>query len=333
MSIFGPGVGGGFLAAAGAAKGLGEGLSAAGELEFKKQMERERDERETARAVMLQNLQQKFQGGEAEKGRTFQSQQTEKEIAGRSNVAHFEQEQQNLRAGQERTSKESIAGKHEEAATERAGIMASSRIGAAALHAGASGSKGDKPDFTISHIQVAPRDASGKPIIGAAPETHLVAVHKSGNQYMQVGGTVDPQSGMPVGGKMVLFDSQRNQPVDLSTRPRPNAGAVSDLIQNPNEDHAMAFQQRYGYLPSEYFGAAHAQAQQKQQNSSQSVSAKFPVFNYFGHGAQVTHTIPVGGSPGGDQGTGSGPSGAPAQGDAETNETSDESEVEGGPTQ
>lgn len=326
MAIFGPGVGGGFLAAAGAVKGLGEGLTEGGEIEAKKQMMEKQNELETNRATMLQKMQQEFQSGEAGKQRTFQEQQTEKEIAGRSGVAHFQQEQENARAGLERASKEKVAGAHEEAATERAGIMASSRLGSAALRTGGGGTK-DKPDFTISHIQVAPRDANGKPVIGAAPETHLVAVHKSGNQYMQVGGTVDPQTGMPVGGKMVLFDAQRNQPVDLSTRPRPNAGAVSDLIQNPNEDHAMAFQQRYGYLPSEYFGAAHEQAQAKQ-NSSQSVSAKFPVFNYFGKGAQVTHSIPVGGSPGGNQGTGSGPSGGE---EPNENESADADLAEGGP--
>jgi hypothetical protein len=321
MSIFGPGVGGGFLAAAGAAKGLGEGIAEGGEMGVKQQMMEKQNQMQLDREKTIQELQQKFQ-----------SQQTEKELAGHSAVAHFTQEQENLRAGQERTSKEKVAGEHETAATERAGIMASSRIGAAAIRDSSNGSKGEKPDFTISHIQVAPRDPTGKPIIGAAPETHLVAVHKSGQQYMQVGGSVDPASGMPVGGKMVLFDSQRNQPVDLSARPRPNAGAVSDLIQNPNADHAMAFQQRYGYLPSEYFGAAHAQAQSKQQ-SSQSISARFPVFNYFGKGAQVTHSIPVGGSPGGDQGTGSGPSGGASGGDSESNEQDDTSAVEGGPTQ
>ena len=129
---------------------------------------------------------------------------------------------------------------------------------------------------------------------------------------------------------MVLFDAQRNQPMDLATRPRPNAGAVSDLIQNPNEDHAMAFQQRYGYLPSEYFGAAHQQAQQNQQNSSQSAAVKFPVFNYFGKGAQVTHSIPVGGSPGGNQGEGSGPSGGGEE--PNENESADMEAAEGGPT-
>jgi hypothetical protein len=279
---------------------------------------------------MLQKMSQEFQSQEAGKGRSFQAEQTQREITGRSSVAHFEQEQQNLRAGQERESKEKVAGQHEEAATERAGIMASSRLGSAAIRQGAGAGTKDKPDFTISHIAVTPKDANGKPVLGAAPETHLVAVHKSGQQYMQVGGSVDPQTGMPVGGKMVLFDAQRNQPVDLSTRPRPNAGAVSDLITNPNEDHAMAFQQRYGYLPSEYFGAAHQQAQQNQQNSA-SASAKFPVFNYFGKGAQVTHSIPVGGSPGGDQGTGSGPSGGE---EPNENESSDAAMAEGGePTQ
>jgi hypothetical protein len=315
----------GFLANMGALKGLGEGVTEGGEADIAKQRMERQNQMQTDREKMLQQMQQEFQSQEAGKGRAFQQQQTEREIAGRSGVAHFEQEQQNVRAGQERESKEKIAGEHEAGATERAGIMGSSRIAAAGLRTGGAGSKGDKPDFTISHIQVAPRDPTGKPIPGAAPETHLVAVHKNGQQYMQVGGSVDPDSGMPVGGKMVLFDSQRNQPVDLSTRPRPNAGAVADLIQNPNSDHAMAFQQRYGYLPSEYFGAAHAQAQA---NSQTNATSKFPVMNYFGKGAQVTHTIPVGGSPGGDQGTGSGPSG----GAEEPNETSDDEAVEGGPT-
>jgi hypothetical protein len=319
-----------FMSGMGALKGLGEGATETGEIGAKRQMMERQNEMETNRATMLQKMSQEFQSGEAEKGRSFQAQQTQREITGRSNVARFEQTQENLRAGQERQSKEKISAGHEAAATERAGIMASSRLGSAAIRQGAGSSKGDKPDFTISHIQVTPRDATGKPVLGAAPETHLVAVHKNGNQYMQVGGTVDPQSGMPVGGKMVLFDAQRNQPVDLSTRPRPNADAVSDLIQNPNEDHAMAFQQRYGYLPSEYFGAAHQQAQQSQQ-SSQSASARFPVFNYFGKGAQVTHSIPVGGSPGGDQGTGSGPSGGGEE--PNENESADAEMAEGGPTQ
>ncbi len=316
-NIFGPGVGGGFLAAAGAVKGLGEGIAEGAQENIKSQRLEKQNQMQLDREKTIQDLQQKFQTGEAEKGRTFQSQQTEKELAGRAGVSQYTQEQENARAGLERASKEKVARSHEEAATERAGIMASSRLGSAALRTGSGGAK-DKPDFTISHIQVAPRDASGKLTIGAAPETHLVAVHKSGNQYMQVGGTVDPQTGMPSGGKMVLFDAKNNQPVDLSTRPRPNAGAVSDLIQNPDEGHAMAFQQRYGYLPSEYFGASHEKAQQAQQ-TSQSVSAKFPVFNYFGKGAQVTHSIPVGGAAGGDQGKG---------GDSESNEQDDSSVVE-----
>lgn len=326
MGIFGAGVGGGLLATMGAVKGLGEGITETGEIGAKRQMMERQNQMETNRAVMLQKMSQEFQSQEAGKGRSFQAEQTQREITGRSNVAHFEQEQQNIRAGQERASKETIATGHEAAATERAGIMASSRLGSAAIRQGSGSGTKDKPDFTISHIQVAPRDPTGKPIIGAAPETHLVAVHKSGQQYMQVGGTVDPQSGMPVGGKMVLFDSQKNQPVDLSARPRPNAGAVADLIQNPNEDHAMAFQQRYGYLPSEYFGAAHQQAQQSQ-SSSASASAKFPVFNYFGKGAQVTHSIPVGGSPGGNQGTGSGPNGGE---EPNENESADMEAAEGG---
>lgn len=318
----------GFLANMGALKGLGEGTTEGAEADITNQRLAKQNQMQTDREKMIQQMQQEFQSKEAEKGRGFQSEQTQREIAGRSGVAHFEQEQENLRAGQERTSKEKVSGEHEAAATERAGIMASSRLGAAALRTGAGAGTKDKPDFTISHIAVTPRDANGKPVLGAAPETHLVAVHKSGQQYMQVGGSVDPASGMPVGGKMVLFDSQNNQPMDLSTRPRPNAGAVSDLIQNPNEDHAMAFQQRYGYLPSEYFGAAHQQAQQNQQ-SSQSASSKFPVFNYFGKGSQVTHSIPVGGSPGGDQGTGSGPSGGEEQNE---NESADMDAAEGGPT-
>lgn len=316
-----------FMSGMGALKGLGEGITEGAEVGIKnKQMERQ-NQLQTDRETMIQKMQQEFQGSESSKQRTFQEQQTEREITGRSGVAHFEQEQENTRAAAERASKEAIASSHETAATERAGITSSGRIVAAGERSGGAGGGkgGDRPDFTLSHIQVAPRDSAGKPIPGAAPETHIVAVHKNGSQYMQVGGTVDPQTGMPQGGKMVLFDAQRNQPVDLSTRPRPNAGAISDLIQNPNTDHAMAFQQRYGYLPSEYFGAAHAQAQSSSQNQG---APKLPVFNYFGKGAQVTHTIPVGGSPGGDQGTGSGPSGGSSD---EPDENQDSAAVEDGP--
>jgi hypothetical protein len=295
MSIFGPGVGGGFLAAAGAVKGLGEGITTAGQVGVEQQRMEKQNQMALDREKTIQQLQQTFQASEAEKGRGFQKEQTEREISGRSAVAKFEQGQKNERMKEELASREKVAKGAQTGANYRAEVGASGRIGAAGVRAGAGAGKGDKPDFMIHTVQIVPKDANGRAIPAAAPETHLVAIHKSGQQYMQVGGSVDPTSGMPTGGKMVLFDAKTNQPTDLSKFPRPNAGAVSDLINNPDQGHAAAFQQRYGWLPSEYFGAVHEKEQQAQGSASASMSARFPIFNYFGKGAQVTHSIPVGG--------------------------------------
>jgi hypothetical protein len=283
------------FAAGGAAAGAGQGIAAVGQEGLKEQgMQKENDlamQRETA----IQRLQQTFQSGEAEKQRGFETERTKMELQGRANVAHFEVEHKEAEAerGRQFTAAQNKAKLASEEA--RTGIAASGRILSAEIRGGGGGSKGgQKGEFTLRTVSQTPTDPrTGKPILGAQPIQHLIASHVSGQQYMQVGGDIDPQSGLPTGGKMVLYDAKANAPVDLRKYPRPAAAAISDLVTNPDPSHANAFQQRYGYLPSEYLGALHAKQTQTQQGASQ-----LPIMNLFGPGSKITKTVTIGGGGG-----------------------------------
>ena len=289
--IFGAGVGGGLLATMGAVKGLGEGVAEGGEMGVKQQMMDKQAQQQLDRERTIQDLQQKFQTGENEKSRAFQTQQTQAEIAGRSNVARFEVEHKEAEAERGRTFS---AGQNQaKLASEekRTGISASARVLAAGEHAGSAGGANNKPEFTVHTVQEQGsmgRDASGNmtTIPGAS---HLIAVHRSGKQYMHVGGTVDPQSGLPTGGRMVPFDAATNQPIDTSKFPRPNAAQTADLIHNPDPGYAAHFEQKYGFLPDEYLSAVDAKNRQNQQPRQQ-----LPIMNLFSPNAKITKSVTIG---------------------------------------
>jgi hypothetical protein len=247
VSIFGPGVGGGLLAAAGAAGGLGQGITAAGQQQQKVDLETKMSELAQSREEAITRLQGTQQSGLEEQRAAHQEKDVQQEIAGRSNVAQFEAGQKASEAAkgrefsaeqntQHQTSQEKIAAGHDVA-----------RVGAAAEHANAN--KAPPKDWSFRNVttQGSIDPVTHQPTPG---RSYVVLQHRDGRQFVQTGD------------KFLPYDASADKVQDSASVRRAPAGAIQDLSQDPNgttpsgNPKSEVFLQRYGYLPMPWFSAA-----------------------------------------------------------------------------
>ena len=231
------------LAAAGAIGGLGQGITAAGQLEEKKQLMQKENDMALARQETIARLQDRFQKENIQNEQQFQ-------LKGAAASRGFETQKQ----ATEIASKEGIAARHETEATKRTNITAASRVEARKV--GAPAAKEQKT-WTPGHYQIG---GGIDPVtkLPTASTTIPVMQHKDGRVFVQAGD------------KFMLYDATKgSQLPDVKSVRNADPKAVQDLSNDPegtvpdgSETKADAFQRAYGYLPASYFSAAQRAEQQ-----------------------------------------------------------------------
>jgi hypothetical protein len=249
MGIFGPGVGGGFLAAAGAIGGAGKGLADVGEAQQKMNLETKLQDLTQKREEAITRLQGQQQSGLEEQRAGHEKERVGEEIAGRSAVAHYETGEKEAEAEKGRQSVH----------TENAAKFASEETRNAATN---------KRALEVARIKAAGSQKAPPP--------------EWKSTTLNIGATIDPVSHMPVGGKgvsvnihrdgskwvqagdrMYPYDAQSADGlgnIDASRRAR--AEEVQKLLQNPlavtpsGMSAKDSFYNRNGYLPTAYMSAA-----------------------------------------------------------------------------
>lgn len=253
MSVFGPGVGGGMLAAAGALNGLGQGMTQVGEAQQKENLASKMSQLETTRQEAITRL-QGAQGMQLEEARSgHEDTRVEKEIKGRSDVAHYETEEKEGESAKQRsfTGEQNTAkfGSEEK----RTKMNADSRIEAARLRAGAVGAGKNPPkEWQAKTVNL---QGSFDPTSHALiPGRGLsIMTHRDGSQWIQTGD------------KLVPYDASAPEGHgDMSALRRAPAGAVQALIKDPlgNAPSGLSkkdsFVKQFGYLPLPYLHASQA---------------------------------------------------------------------------
>lgn len=275
MSIFGPGVGGGLLAAAGAAGGLGQGITQEGQEQQKAGLAEKMNALQQAREEAITRLQGSQQSQLEEQRAAHQERDVHEEIAGRSSVAQFEagqksseaQKTRDFAAGQNtqsQASKEKIAAGHDTA-----------RVDAAGVHANAAKVPGK--EWTYRNVTTAGGidPVSHMPMNG---RSFIVAQHNDGRQFVQVGD------------KMLPYDASADKVQSADSVRRAPAGAVNDLMNDPTgstpsgNPKSEVFLQRNGYLPLSYFTAL----KQTQANSPTGPQASHGFGSAIPRGASVS---------------------------------------------
>lgn len=259
MGVFGPGVGGGMLAAAGAVGGLGQGMVQVGEQQQKENLATKMSALEQTRQEAITRL-QGAQGMQLEEARSgHEDVRTEKEIKGRSDVAHYETGEKEAEAEKTRgftdVQNKAKFGSEEK----RTKMNADSRVEAAKLRADASRSGKNPPkEWTPKTVNL---QGSFDPTSHALVPGRGMSImtHRDGSQWIQAGD------------KLLPYDAtQPEGHGDVSGIRRAPAGAVQALIQDPlgqapsGLSKKDSFVKQYGYLPTPYLqasqGARDAQA-------------------------------------------------------------------------
>jgi hypothetical protein len=295
MAIFGPGVGGGLLAAAGAVKGLGEGITAAGELQGKKDLETHMNELAMQRETAIERLRQGHEETMQKQQQTFAQEQQARGIAGGA-------------AAQTRTQKfehgEHAA--HEAAATGRTHELAQAREYSALV--GAESRVGGKQQngmkWEVHNIQTPGMNPDGtpNPLLNKTVQTLKLpeGVYTQGNRgFVRV-----DDSGKPLRSAESFARLKQEQ-----TGPAQQALLADPLGTVPSGPRAgmtkaAAFEDQFGYIPQSWLGAATA-AQQKQQSSA-STRLSLPSGLVTGIGGPHATSVQVAGTPasGGNEGEG-----------------------------
>jgi len=251
MGIFGPGVGGGFLAAAGAVGGAGKGLADVGAAQQKMNLESKMSELTQKREEAITRLQGQQQSGLEEQRAGHEKERVGEEIAGRSAVAHYETGEKESEAEKQRT----FAGGENKAklASEerRTHETATSRVAAAKLHATAS-QKPPPPDWKDRTITY------GGSI---DPVSHLPVGQK------QMGVKIHVPTGkmfVPLGDKLMPYDGSKDNGLmfDPKSIKRAPAQYTQDLLNDPNgftpsgNSKREVFLNKFHYLPGDYLQKA-----------------------------------------------------------------------------
>lgn len=246
-----PGVGGGFLAAAGAVGGLGQGMTQVGQEQQKVNLAQKMNDLQKTREEAITRLQGQQQSQLEEQRAGHEETRVHEEIAGhaavsQNEIAHKEAESEKQRTftgGEDtakRASQEKIAAGHDVA-----------RVTAAKAHA--PGAKAPPKEWTprtltlqgsfdpVSHAMIPGRGMS-------------VMTHRDGSTWVQVGDRLLPYDATSPDGLGIKPESIGRAP----------AGAVQALVTNPlgSTPSGMplkdSFANRYHYLPLQYMNAATA---------------------------------------------------------------------------
>lgn len=261
-----PGVGGGFLAAAGAVGGAGQGLAQVGQEQMKADLASKMNDLQQKREEAITRLQGQQQSGLEEQRAGHEEQRTEKEIAGKSAVAQFERgsiAEENTK-NREQTHTENAAKFANE--TERAKITAKGRTDSAKIRAVASA----KPvkGWTRGNETYGGTIGKDGSIIGG--KQLPVLYHPDGRPFVQVGGGKDAD-GNELGGTLIPFDSAAEGGLSFNPQAlrRASSKDVQKLLTNPTAilpsgaSARDSFLNRYHYLPASFMSAEYNARQQQ----------------------------------------------------------------------
>lgn len=249
-------------AAAGAAKGVGEGVATVGMFGMKRQLMEEINKLQAQRETMIENLrashassleaqrqkgelgQRKFEAGQAEHRLGI-------EIGARSRAAGRQMTFQHELKGEELAS--------QERRTER---TAESRENAAFLRSEHSGAGKGKSQYQVINLKGAEQGLPGQPGYKAAEDRKLMATPHGVFEL--------------VGDKYVPYDSSREGPPDITHLARANTADIQDVTAHP--ERASAFLNTYKFLPSATMSALQQRETQQQSGANQSstTSIKLP---------------------------------------------------------
>jgi hypothetical protein len=236
-------------AVGGGLAGAGKGLADVGEQGFKEQLLQKQNDLATAREEAMVRLRDKFEKENIENQQQFQTRAA-------TAVAAKQEAIEKAKI----TSSEKEHTEHETHADTRADILAKSRVTAAGMHAAAS--RKPVPEFTYRTLteQGSVDPKTGQLIPG---RSYVQMAHKSGLQLVQVGGGVDPKTGVPNGGILLEHGANDTEFPNAAKVARAPAAAVTRLMTHPEE--GMEFFGAYHYLPTEWMPKYQAQQQQQQQ--------------------------------------------------------------------
>jgi hypothetical protein len=267
MSIFGPGVGGGLLAAAGAAQGLGQGIAEVGQQQQKVDLETKMQQLTKDRETALEDMRNQHQTALQASSQTFQAGQEQTRIGAASAAAkasreHESEEEAKNRASREKMNQNTVAG----------------RVEAARLHAESSGAgKGDPKVWESKTLKSTSFDEKNHlPTTGETPYIHN---NHTGQDYLQVNDKwipMDARTGKPFWDYDHL---RRPDPAHLQALMQDPLGSAPAGTANAGLSNAQIFQNTYGYLPSAWGAAAHAQVAAQPQQWSKYVTRSSAVPN------------------------------------------------------
>lgn len=248
-------------AAAGAAKGAGEGMATVGMMGMRRQLMEEINKLQAQREVMIENLrashssQLEAQRQKGELGMAkYQSGQAEHrlgiEIKARSGAAgRAMQFQQGLKREELQS---------QERRTER---TAESRENAAFLRSERSGLGKGKSQYQVINLKGAEQGLPGQPNYKAAEDRKLMATPHGVYEL--------------VGDKYVPYDSSREGPPDITHLARANTADIQDVTAHP--ERAQAFLNAYKFLPAATMSALQQrETQLGNQDQSSTTSIKLP---------------------------------------------------------
>lgn len=299
MSIFGNGVGGGLLAAAGAAQGLGSGAVQVGQQQQKADLAQKMSDLEQTRDEALERLrgqeQEKLQASNIQAGKdqesqreTFETGQTNTRLTAASAAAGKTRDFEATQNAAKLSSEE-----------KRTGITAQSRIDAANVRASASaGNKEPPKQWEVHNVN---KINPAKPL-DPPTQTQVLFNNRTGASYMQVGD------------KLIRFNSQTgNAAVDADPKrlSRAPAADVQDLLRDPlgkvpsgpnaGLSKSDLFEATHNYLPATWPAAAQQAEQQQRAPGPQSLP-KGVLNSVGGPGASSTKVGAFGGgTPGADE--------------------------------
>jgi hypothetical protein len=246
-NIFGPGISGGLLAAAGAAQGLGQGITQVGEQGQKEQLAEKMNDLAEKREETITRLQGQQQSALEEQRAGHENERTQKEIAGRSAVTQYERGSVEAEAAKQRefqgkqtqaelASKEKIATGHDTARVTASGLAHPLRP-----------VKDPASIWTVHTIKSTQMDPVTKMQV---PGPDRLVITNGGRTFAQVGD------------KFVPYDASTDKTTNPASLARPPADAVNDLVNDPfgkapnGQMKSDQFVQKYGHLPMAWFSAA-----------------------------------------------------------------------------
>lgn len=245
-----PGVGGGLLAAAGAIGGAGKGLAEVGEAQQKENLETKMQGLAQKREEAITRLQGQQQSGLEEQRAGHEKERVGEEIAGRSAVAHYETGEKEAEAGRQR---EFVGGQ----ATQKQGSQEriakghdAARIAAAKSHVPAG--KAPPPVWKTKTVNY------GGTI---DPVSHLPVGGKGVNVLQH---TPSGQQFIPIGDKLMPYDGSKDNGLmfDPASIRRAPAQATQDLLSDPDgvtpsgNSKREVYLNRFHYLPGDLYKKA-----------------------------------------------------------------------------